>query len=188
MWYWNIYVCTALPVWKFYVVIYLTFIYRYFLLKLRILYLIGCFIPLRRDNIGELMFGQSLRRNYTFMQMHTHTHLHLHRFIFVREIQICDLFIIQIYWYGSFCISRSAITRTHRVESLQWRHNGRNGVSNHQPHECLLSRLFRRISKKTSKLCVTGLCEGKSPVTEEFPSQRSSNAEFFFPFDDVIMT
>ena len=24
---------------------------------------------------------------------------------------------------------------------LQWRHNGRDGVSNHQPHDCLLSRL-----------------------------------------------
>ena len=26
-------------------------------------------------------------------------------------------------------------------------------------------------------LCVTGLCEGNSPVTGEFPSQRASNAE-----------
>ena len=61
--------------------------------------------------------------------------------------------------------------------SLQWRHNGCDGVSNHQPHDCLLNRLFRRISKKTSKLHVTGLCEGNSPVTGEFPSQRVSNAE-----------
>ena len=42
--------------------------------------------------------------------------------------------------------------------TLQWRHNGRDGVSNHQPHDCLLNRLFRRRSKKTSNLCVTGLC------------------------------
>ena len=27
--------------------------------------------------------------------------------------------------------------------SLIWRHNGRDGVSNHQPHDCLLNRLFR---------------------------------------------
>ena len=27
---------------------------------------------------------------------------------------------------------------------LQWRPNGRNSVSNHQPHDCLLNRLFRR--------------------------------------------
>ena len=61
--------------------------------------------------------------------------------------------------------------------ALQWRHNGRDGVSNHQPHDCFLNRLFRRRSKKTSKLCVTGLCEGNSPVTGEFPTQRASNAE-----------
>ena len=35
----------------------------------------------------------------------------------------------------------------------------------------------RRRSKKTSKLCVTGLCVGNSPVTGEFPAQRASNAE-----------
>ena len=61
--------------------------------------------------------------------------------------------------------------------SLQWRHNERNGLSNHQPHDCLLNRLFSCTSKKTSKLRVTGLCEGNSPVTGEFPSQRASNAE-----------
>ena len=61
---------------------------------------------------------------------------------------------------------------------LQWRHNERNGVSNHQPHECLLNRLFRRRSKKPSKLRVTGLCAGNSPVTGEFPAQRASNAEY----------
>ena len=47
---------------------------------------------------------------------------------------------------------------------LQWRHNGRDGFSNHQHQDCLLNRLFRRRSKKTSKLRVTGLCEGNSPV------------------------
>ena len=32
-------------------------------------------------------------------------------------------------------------------------------------------------SKKTSKLCVTGLCEGNSPMTGEFLAQRASNVE-----------
>ena len=41
----------------------------------------------------------------------------------------------------------------------------------------LLNRLFRRRSKKTSKLCVTGLCAGNSPGTGEFPTQIASNAE-----------
>ena len=62
--------------------------------------------------------------------------------------------------------------------TLQWRHNERDGVSNHQSHDCLLNSLFR--SKKTSQLRVTGLCavnsQHKGPVTREM-----------FPFDDVIM-
>ena len=61
--------------------------------------------------------------------------------------------------------------------TLQWRHNGRDGVSNHQPHDCLLNYLFRRRPKKTSKLHVTGLCAGNSPLTGEFPAQMASNAE-----------
>ena len=63
------------------------------------------------------------------------------------------------------------------VPSLQWRHNERDGISNHQPHDCLLNRLFRRRTKKTSKLRVTGLFAWNSPVTGEFPAQKASNAE-----------
>ena len=40
-----------------------------------------------------------------------------------------------------------------------------------------LNRLFRRRSKKTSKLRVTGLIAGNSPVTGEFPAQMASYAE-----------
>ena len=61
--------------------------------------------------------------------------------------------------------------------ALQRRHDGHDGVSDHQPQDCLLNRLFRRRSKKTSKLCVTGLYAGNSPVTGEFPAQMASNAE-----------
>ena len=61
--------------------------------------------------------------------------------------------------------------------SSRCRHNGRDGVSNHQPHDCLLNRLFRHRSKKRSKLRVTGLCAGNSPGTGEFPAQMASNAE-----------
>ena len=55
-----------------------------------------------------------------------------------------------------------------------WRHNGRDSVSNHEPHDSLLNRLFRRRSKKTSKLRVTGLC---APGTGEYPAQMASDAE-----------
>ena len=63
------------------------------------------------------------------------------------------------------------------VPTLHWRHNERDGVSNHQPHDCLLNCLFRRRSKKTSKLRVTGLCAGNSLVAGEFPAQKDSNTE-----------
>ena len=61
--------------------------------------------------------------------------------------------------------------------SLQWRHNERDGVSNHQSLDCLINRFCRRKSKKTSRLRVTGLCEGNPQVNSEFPAQRASNAE-----------
>ena len=61
--------------------------------------------------------------------------------------------------------------------SLQWRHDGLDGVANRQPHHCLLSRLFGRRSKKTPNLHVTGLCAGNSPGTGEFLAQMASNAE-----------
>ena len=64
-----------------------------------------------------------------------------------------------------------------KIASLQWLHNGRDGISNHWPHDCVLYRLFRRIPKKTSKPHVTGLCAGNSLVTGEFPAQRASSAE-----------
>ena len=63
------------------------------------------------------------------------------------------------------------------IDALQWRHNGLDSVSNHQPQVCLLKRLFRHKWKKTSKLRVTALCEGNSPETVEVPTQRASNAE-----------
>ena len=66
------------------------------------------------------------------------------------------------------------------IWALQWRHNERDGVSNHQPHDCLPNGLFRCRSKKTSMLRVTGLCTGKSP--HKGPVTRK-----MFTFDDVIM-
>ena len=36
---------------------------------------------------------------------------------------------------------------TYATNALQSRHNGRDHVSNHQPNDCLLNRLFRRYSK-----------------------------------------
>ena len=79
-----------------------------------------------------------------------------------------------------------SFTATFRGKSLRWRHNGRDGVSNHQPHDCLLNRLFRRRSKKMSKLRVTGLCVGKSPGPVISPHKWPVTRKMF-PFDDVII-
>ena len=43
--------------------------------------------------------------------------------------------------------------------ALEWHHNERDSVFNHRCLDCLLNRLLRLISKKTSKLRVTGLCD-----------------------------
>ena len=61
--------------------------------------------------------------------------------------------------------------------TLQRRHNERDGVSNHQPRDCLLKRLFSHKEKKTSKPRITSLCAGNSPVTDEYPTHRTSNAK-----------
>ena len=73
------------------------------------------------------------------------------------------------------------------VEAFQWRHNERDGVSNHQPHDCLLNRLFRRWSKKHQSSASLALVRGihQSPVNSphKWPVTRK-----MFPFDDVIMS
>ena len=70
--------------------------------------------------------------------------------------------------------------------TLHWRHNDHDGVSNHQLHSCLLNRIFRRRSKKTSKLRVTCLCVGNSPGPVNSPHKGPVTRKTF-PFDDVIM-
>ena len=73
--------------------------------------------------------------------------------------------------------------------TVEWRHNGRDIVWHHQLLDCLLNCLSRRISKKTSKLRVTGLCAG----TGEFPGSPVNSphkgpvTRKMFSFDDVIM-
>ena len=80
------------------------------------------------------------------------------------------------YWFNSVLYTNFYVSINHLI-LLYFGHNGRDSVSNRQPHDCLLNRLFRRRSKKTPKLRVTGLCVGNSPGTGEFPAQMASNAE-----------
>ena len=86
--------------------------------------------------------------------------------------------VITIMFYICSRMQQLVSDRRNKVlNQLQWRHNGRDGVLNHQPHHCLLNRVFRRNSKKSPKLRVTGFCAGNSPVTGEFPAQMASNAD-----------
>ena len=61
--------------------------------------------------------------------------------------------------------------------TLQWRHNERDGVSNHQPHDCLLNSLFKAQIKENIKVPRHCPFMGNIPVTSEFLAQGASNAE-----------
>ena len=91
---------------------------------------------------------------------------------------VCHTTLNKVYLILSYLFVFGVSQSSHMT--LRWRPNGHDGVSNHQPHHCLLNRLVRRRSKKTLKLRVTGLCAGNSPVTGEFPAQMASNAENVF--------
>ena len=91
------------------------------------------------------------------------------------------------YWFReSHCGINHSLRNRPMKFALRWRHNGRDSVSHHQPHDCLLNRLFRHRSKKTSKLRVTGLCAGNSPGPVNSPHKWPVTRKMF-PFDDVIM-
>ena len=91
-------------------------------------------------------------------------------------------------WYVSIaslhiwvhCITMCIIYAS--TSSLQCRHNVRESVSNHQPHDCFLSRLFRRRSKKS--LASLGRRIHRGPVNS--PHKWTVTGKMF-PFDDVIM-
>ena len=83
-------------------------------------------------------------------------------------LYMCVCLYVFTYMYVNVIASGVGAFRIHDF-SLQWRHNERDCVSNYQLHDCLLSSLLGRRSKKTSKFQVTGLCAGNSP--------RTSNAE-----------
>ena len=83
-------------------------------------------------------------------------------------------------------VNTDSIQPQQNTARLHWRYNDHDGVSNHQPHGCLLNRLSRLGSKKTSKLRVTGLCVGNSPGPVNSPHKGPVTRKMF-PFDDVIM-
>ena len=56
-----------------------------------------------------------------------------------------------VYWriYASLGLNELTAVMPCVSTSLQWRHNERDGVSNHQPHDYLLNRSFKQIKENT---------------------------------------
>ena len=69
---------------------------------------------------------------------------------------------------------------------LERRHNGCDGVSNHQPHDCWLNHLFSAYQRKhqssASLAFVSGIQQWPVNSPHKWPPTRK-----MFPFDDVIM-
>ena len=106
----------------------------------------------------------------------------------------CRYNAVQIYHDITYGVAKTATERkplshryipqatlcSHSQVTLPWRHNERDGVSNQQLLDALLNRLFRLRSKKTSKLIVTGLCEGNSTVTSELSQRNAENVSIWW--------
>ena len=98
---------------------------------------------------------------FVFMAYHHIIHIHgrWHLYIHIRILKTQIRFqwnifnitlIIRQHWFKqwlsaeqstSHCLIWSKIS-WFNDSSLRWRHNGHDGVSNHQPNHCLLNRLF----------------------------------------------
>ena len=87
---------------------------------------------------------------------------------------------------ASYIPPRNPRHRCHVITLLtsQWRHNERDGVSNHRPRDCLLNRLFKAQIIGNIKAPRHWLLCGGFPGY--FPHSGSVTRKMF-PFDDVIM-
>ena len=104
------------------------------------------------------------------------------------------------YWEGDKLVTKATVKNEDHITyreitdgsflmvsvPLDWRHNEHDGVSNHRRLDCLPNRIFRRRSKKTSKLRVTGFYEGIHRWPVDSP-QKGPVTRKMFPFDDVTM-
>ena len=82
--------------------------------------------------------------------------------------------------YTSLHISSPPLGHQYRPISLplQRRHNEHDGVSDHQPHDCFLKRLFRQKNQRKHQSSASlAFMWGIHRSTGEFPAQSASNAE-----------
>ena len=70
------------------------------------------------------------------------------------------------------------------IKSLQWCHNGRDGISNHQPYHCLLNRLLdqRKHQSSASLAFVRGIHRWPVNSPHKWPVTRK-----MLPYDDINM-
>ena len=80
------------------------------------------------------------------------------------SVPVCML--VSIRW-------RNALELCLMVDSLRWRHNGRDGVSNHRHLDGLLNRLFKRYTKAPRRWPLWGEFTGDRWI----PSQRANDTE-----------
>ena len=126
--------------------------------------------------------------------MYIHTYIYI---IYISKAQqiaiinfICTTLVLKnmkyifvfLSWTTQWCGSYDENVAVTIKMSSQWRHNERNGVSNHQPHDyhyhstVYLGADEKKTPKNPKAPCHWPLC-GNSPVTSEFPAQMASSAE-----------
>ena len=111
-------------------------------------------------------------------------HLPLFHYLTLNNGQRC-IFLISI-WYCTN-MNDKCTRNHHEINQLQWCHSEHDGVSDHQLHDCLFNRFFFQAqSKENIKARCPWLCEGNSPVTDEF-THKGPVTRKMFPFDDVVM-
>ena len=71
------------------------------------------------------------------------------------------------------------------IDTLQWRHNERHGISRHWRLDCLLNRLFMRRAKKTSSPASLAFVRGIHRWPVNFHDKRPVTRKMF-PFHYVI--
>ena len=83
-------------------------------------------------------------------------------------------------------VTLSALTYPVSLFSYQWRHNGRDSVSNHQHHDCFLNLYSDTDQRKNQSFTSLAFVRGihRKPVNfqHKWPVTRK-----LFPIDDVIM-
>ena len=89
-----------------------------------------------------------------------------------------------LFWWEIWSTLHFLDDSKHTSHTLQWRHNGRDSLSNHQPHDSLLNRWLRRRPEKTQSSASLAFVRGIHRVNSPHKGRVTWK---ILPFDDVIM-